>query len=141
MYTVNDFMTCEPICLKSNNSLFKGRTTMKKHRIRHIPIIDPQDGRFAGILTQKVVLSNAIKIINAQGLEQLENAEKEIPIEQVMDTDVVTVERDTPLLDAARFFQQNRHGCLAVLEDNKVVGILTSSDFVKFAISELEKQQ
>jgi CBS domain-containing protein len=139
MYTVADFMTLNPICLKTSNSLFKGRTTMKKYRIRHIPITHADSGEFAGILTQKVVLSNAIKIINTQGLEHLEDAEKAIAIDQVMDTDVVTVEKNTPLLEAARFFQENRHGCIAVLENDKVVGILTSSDFVKFAITELEK--
>ncbi|NVK88863.1 MAG: CBS domain-containing protein [Gammaproteobacteria bacterium] len=138
MHTVKDFMTHNPYCLKDNNSLFKGRETMRKHSIRHIPIIYADSGNFAGILTQKVVLSNAIKTINVKGLEALEETEKSISIESVMDTDVVTVEPDTPLLEAAKFFQQNRHGCVAVLDEFKVVGILTSGDFVKFALSVLE---
>ncbi|WMS87162.1 CBS domain-containing protein [Pleionea litopenaei] len=139
MYQVKDFMTAEPICLKDNNSLHKGRTTMRKYSIRHIPIIYADSGNFAGILTQKVVLSNAISIINTKGLEALEDAEKSISIESVMDTDVVTVEPETPLLDAARFFKKNRHGCIAVLDEYKVVGILTSGDFVKFAIHALDE--
>ncbi len=141
MQNVAELMTPNPICLKDNNSLFKGRTTMKKHGIRHIPIVYADSGNFAGILTQKVVLSNAISIINTQGMEQLEEAEKSISIEKVMDTDVVTVEPDTPLLDAARFFKANRHGCMAVVKDDKVVGIITSGDFVKFAISVLEQEE
>lgn len=141
MFTVSDFMTPAPICLQDKNSLYKGRTTMKKHGIRHIPIIREDDGKFAGILTQKVVLSNAISIINTQGMEHLEEAEKSLSIETVMDTDVVTVEPDTPLLDAARFFKANRHGCIAVLKDHVVVGIITSGDFVKFAINVLEREE
>ncbi len=139
MYLVKDFMTPKPYCLKDNNSLFKGRTTMRKYGIRHIPIIYADSGNFAGILTQKVVLSNAINIINNQGLEHLEDAEKSVSIETVMDTDVVSVEPETSLLEAARFFKSNRHGCLAVVDNFKVVGILTSGDFVKFAIKTLEE--
>ncbi|MEE4243896.1 MAG: CBS domain-containing protein, partial [Kangiellaceae bacterium] len=97
------------------------------------------DDTFVGILTQKVVLSNAIAIINAQGMSKLADAEQQKVIKDIMDTDVVTVAPDTPLLDAANFFRENRHGCIAVLEDKKVVGILTSGDFVKFAADALAK--
>lgn len=138
MYYVKDFMTADPICLNDNNSLHKGRTLMRKHSIRHIPVQEAETGKFAGILTQKVVLSNAISIINSKGLEHLEETEKSISVKDVMDTEVVSVTPDTPLLDAARFFKDKRHGCLAVVENDKVTGILTSGDFVKYAIQSLE---
>ncbi|NVJ61387.1 MAG: CBS domain-containing protein [Gammaproteobacteria bacterium] len=138
MYYVKDFMTPKPICLNDNNSLHKGRTLMRKHSIRHIPVNEAETNKFAGILTQKVVLSHAISIINSKGLEHLEETEKSISVKDVMDIEVVTVSPDTLLLDAALFFQDQRHGCLAVIEGEILVGILTSGDFVKYAIRSLE---
>lgn len=139
MYRVADFMTIDPICLQDSNSLFKGRTTMKKHAVRHLPVLNKDNGNFAGILTQKAVLSNAIAIINDKGLDQLEEQEKGQSVADVMDTDVITVAPETPLIDAAKFFKENRHGCIAVVDELKVVGVLTSGDFVKFAIKVLDQ--
>ncbi|MCO7223919.1 CBS domain-containing protein [Pleionea sp. CnH1-48] len=138
MNVVEDIMTVKPICLKDNDSLFLGRTTMRNHGIRHIPIIYADSGYFAGILTQKSVLSKAIEITNKSGLHHLEEEEKKISIELVMDTDVTTVGPSTPLLKAALYFRDHRHGCLAVVSNDKVVGILTSGDFVKLSIHFLE---
>lgn len=138
-YQVNDFMTKDPICLTESESMLEGRNTMRDHSIRHVPVVD-KNGDFQGILSQKNVLSNAISTINSKGLEKLERSEKQLVIKDFIDTDVITVSKDTPLLKAAQFFQDNRHGCIVVLQNQKVIGILTSGDFVKFAIQVLEKE-
>jgi CBS domain-containing protein len=51
-----------------------------------------------------------------------------------MVTDFVSVTPTQPLRDVVTFFVENRHGCMPVIdEQNKLVGILTSSDFVRLA--------
>lgn len=139
MYRVADFMTIDPVCLKDTDSLFIGRSTMREYGIRHIPVVNAETDNFEGVLTQKAVLSNAIEVINSKGLDQLETIEKDQTIADVLDTKAITVAPETPLIDAAKFFRKNRHGCIAVVDDFKVVGILTSGDFVKFTIKILEQ--
>jgi len=138
MKSVSDLMTPDPVTLFSDNNLYQGRCTMRNHGIRHLPILTPGTREFAGVLTQKVVLSNAINVIDTQGIENLTMVEEQTEIVTIMDTDAITVSKDTPLLDAAKFFQKNRHGCIIVIEEKEVVGILTSGDFIKFAIYVLE---
>ncbi|WP_144393639.1 CBS domain-containing protein [Pleionea sediminis] len=139
MYRVADFMTVDPVCLTDAHSLFEGRATMKEHSIRHVPIVNATTENFEGVLTQKAVLSHAIEIINEQGLDNLEEYEKKQSIADILDEKAITVAPETPLIDAAKFFRNNRHGCIVVVDEFKVVGILTSGDFVKFAIKTLEQ--
>jgi CBS domain-containing protein len=51
-----------------------------------------------------------------------------------MATDPVTTTPDTPLADAARVMLERKIGCLPVVEDGRLVGILTESDFLRFAV-------
>ncbi len=139
MQLVDDLMTADPVCLDSTNNLFQGRCIMRDHNIRHVPVVDADSGNFYGVLTQKIVLAHAINIIDTQGIEALDTVEKMTSVNSVVDQETVTVSRSTPLLEAAKFFTENRHGCIVVVEQNKVVGILTSGDIVRFAISVLEQ--
>jgi len=54
-----------------------------------------------------------------------------LPVKDVMTTNPITTTPDTPLREAARVMQDNKLGCLPVLEDGQLVGILTEGDFVR----------
>jgi len=51
-------------------------------------------------------------------------------VKEVMSSNVITTTPDTPLVEAARVLMDRKIGCLPVLEDDRLVGILTESDFV-----------
>ena len=55
-------------------------------------------------------------------------------LKETMKTDVVTVTPDAPLAEAAKIMLERKIGCLVVVEGQKIVGILTESDFVKLAL-------
>jgi CBS domain-containing protein len=63
----------------------------------------------------------------------------EIGVKDVMVTDVATVEREASLRSAALFLEKHRIGCLPVVEDDKLCGIITDTDFVAVAINLLEQ--
>jgi CBS domain-containing protein len=54
-------------------------------------------------------------------------------VNEVMTTELVTTTPDTPLAEAARLMAHRKLGCLPVVEDGKLVGILTEGDFVSLA--------
>ena len=56
-------------------------------------------------------------------------------LKEAMKTEVVTVTPDAPLVEAAKIMLEQKIGCLVVVENKKIVGILTESDFVKLAVS------
>jgi len=52
-----------------------------------------------------------------------------------MTTDVVTVPPETTLVDAAKLMTEKKIGCLVAVEDGKIAGILTESDFVQLVLT------
>ncbi len=139
MSQITEIMTHDPICLSEHANVHKARMLMAEKSIRHIPIIEPESKHLIGMLNQKAVLSNAIKIINQRGLEQLEHEEKSIEVASIMHTETSSVETTQSLLTVANTLLEQKSGCVVVCEQSKVVGVISSKDFVKLAAKELAK--
>ncbi len=138
MDTVKDLMSNELYTLKTTNTVHQARQLMLSKKIRHVPVLDEQE-EFVGLLTKRDVL--AISVSALADIDKLERAELEasIPIGEVMVTDVVIAKEDTKLLEAARYMLGQKHGCLPIFRDKKLVGILTEGDFVKLTIHLMKK--
>ena len=111
---------------------------MREHNIRHVPVLD-ESGRLAGVLTHKGVLKQAIKIANKFGMDELERQENKILVGDVMDVEPESVQPQMALAMAGRYFLKSKHGCLPVVEEGCLVGILTSADFVRLSVELLER--
>lgn len=130
---VSDLMTPDPVAINQQDSLKVAHDLMREKNIRHIPVVNEQ-GELQGMLTQKIMIANVMKILATYGQLALERKEKQQRVEEVMATDFVAIRPDEKLKDVATYFVKNRHGCLPVINDNsELVGILTSSDFVRLA--------
>jgi CBS domain-containing protein len=58
-----------------------------------------------------------------------------------MKTDVITVGPETPTLEAIHLMRRFRIGCLPVLQDGRLVGVVTEEDFLKISGELLEEKQ
>ena len=135
--SINDIMSCNVISLSSTASMYELHKLMKEHNIRHVPIVD--DNKFAGVVTQKSVLAKVMYLLDIHGSSLLSQEEKSINVMSLVDKNVVFANASMPLKDAAEFFVTNRHGCLPVVNDeNQLLGIVTSSDFVRLALKLLQ---
>jgi CBS domain-containing membrane protein len=139
MSQIAEIMTAKPICLSEHANVHKARMLMAKHSIRHIPIIDPESKQLIGMLNQKGILSNAIKIINQRGLNNLEHEEKSIEVASIMHTDASSVELQQSLLTVAKTLLEQKSGCVVICDQGQVVGVVSSKDFVKLAVKQLSQ--
>ncbi|CAM5191858.1 CBS domain-containing protein [Alishewanella longhuensis] len=131
--TVAELMTADPLSLLRSASLKDAHDLMREKNIRHIPVIDEQ-GQLVGMLTQKVMMAAVIGLLAKYGATALERKEKQQLVADFMLTDFATISAEQSLREVAAFFVKNRHGCLPVItSENKLIGILTSSDFVRLA--------
>jgi CBS domain-containing protein len=135
MFALNEIMTTSVITVSLSTTLAEARSTMKEHRIRHLPVVN-EGGEMVGLLTQSDVLAAADSI-----LRDAENRipAREISIKDVMVTKIATVDENASLRQAALFLEKHRIGCLPVVTDDKLVGIITDTDFVGVAINLLEQ--
>lgn len=131
---VRDVMTKEVTTLKRNDVLTLASDIMHLGRIRHLPVLDDDGVKLVGILSQRDLFRGAL----ARALGYGEHAQRKmldsLRVKEVMSTDLITTNPDTPLIDAARVLMERKIGCLPVTEDEGLVGILTETDFVSLFV-------
>ena len=135
MFNLNAIMSTNVITVPLTATLAEARSLMQKNRFHHLPVVN-ESGDFVGLLTQTDVLAATDSI-----LRDAENRlrARSIPIEDVMVRNVVTISPDASVRQAALFLEKYRIGCLPVVTDGKLVGIITDTDFVAVAINLLEQ--
>lgn len=139
--TVSDIMTIDVVSLSPQSSLRDAHQTTRRMGIRHLPIVDTKTSALVAILTQKSMIAKVVSLLTQYGSETLEQKEQETNVMELAVTDYDAVAPGDSVAKIAPFFLQNKHGCLPVLDENQqLVGIVTSSDFVKLAIQLLQDQ-
>jgi acetoin utilization protein AcuB len=115
---VESWMVKDVITITSKAGIKEALTVMKKHSVRHLPVVDGDS------LVGLVALGDLKQAILASMIEQLK-------VSDVMIREPYTVTRDTSLEKAAQVIYEKRIGCLPVVEDGEIVGIITVNDILK----------
>lgn len=127
---VRDVMTADPTTLKRNDKLTLADDIMRLGRVRHLPVVDDDDQTVVGIVTQRDLFRDAL----AQALGYGRHAQRKLldtlSVKDVMATEVVTASPEASLVEAAKILTERKIGCLPVVENGKLIGILTEGDFV-----------
>jgi acetoin utilization protein AcuB len=102
-------------------------------RIRHIPVVD--DGRLVGIITERDLIGAAASQIF--GLKQKSKSAllKSVLIKEVMKKRVITAAPDTPIKDIAHLMAEKKIGCVPVVSAGAVVGLVTTTDILRYVES------
>lgn len=140
--TVSDIMTTDLVKLTKEATLQDAHNITRERGIRHLPVVEPKSGKLLAIVTQKNMIAKVVSTVALYGGEALEEHESRTDIMEVAVTDYESVDKNQPLSDVAPFFLQNKHGCLPVVDDTgRLVGMITSSDFVKLSVQLLEERE
>lgn len=135
--SVADLMTKEVVTLVANDTLNVADDVMGLARIRHMPVVD-EDGLVVGLISQRDLFRGAL----ARALGYGEFAQQKLlgilHVEDVMSSDVLTISPTAALIDAAKIMTDRKIGCLVVVEEERLAGILTEGDFVRLVLSEDE---
>lgn len=133
MFSIEAIMSTNLITLSPSATLAEARTLMHDHRIHHIPVLN--DDNLVGLVTLTNVLAATDSFLRDP---QNRIHANEILVEDAMVRDVATVEVHASLRHAALFIEKHKIGCLPVMDDDQLVGIITDTDFVAVAINLLE---
>ncbi|WP_027184931.1 CBS domain-containing protein [Desulfovibrio inopinatus] len=134
MLKVREIMATDLFTLKEDDSLYDAKQVMELARIRHVPIVS-QTNEFRGLITHRDMLALAVSSFAEIDTATQHQLDVGVPIKEIMKTDVLTVSADHPLRDAAQMLLENKYGCLPVVENNILVGIVTESDFLQLTIN------
>lgn len=126
---VRDRMTRHPLMVEPAMPIAGARKYMKENNIRHLPIV--ADGkRLLGLVTRSTLTMAMPPGLISLNLLDLDAALAKITVGQVMVKDVITIDEDATLEHAAWLMVDRKIGCLPVVEDGIVVGVITESDLL-----------
>jgi CBS domain-containing protein len=126
---VEHYMTSDLFTVHADDAVEMVANLMNWERIRHVPVED-HDHKLVGVITHRAVL----RFIMGGG------SPRRTPVAEVMKTEVVTVTPETPTIEALRTMRRLKVGCLPVVQNDRLVGIITEEDFMDLAAKLLEEQ-
>ena len=127
-------MTREVHAVEVGRSLREAEKLMKKHHVRHMPVVKGEE--LVGMLSLNDLLR--LSFVDSYGYEEEENIDTAIyqmlNIEQVMVAHPKTVEVTDTIRKVAQIFVAEEFHALPVIEGKKLVGIVTTTDVIRFLL-------
>ena len=127
MPAIEKYMTTSPHAIGRDQPLTLAHAMLKKHRIRHLPVLD--GGELVGLLSER----------DLQLIETFEGVDpKRVTIEEAMSTSVYAVTPETKLDQVVREMAEHKYGCAVVIQNAHVVGVFTTVDVCRAFAESLE---
>jgi CBS domain-containing protein len=123
--TVGQFMTTDLFTVQPDDLIDLAASVMDWRHIRHVPVED-DDGHLVGLITHRQLIR-----LLTEGKKRSEA----ITVHDVMLKDPVAVSPSTSSLEAMEIMRAKKIGCLLVTDDDRLVGIVTSFDFLEASAS------
>lgn len=138
--TVRDWMTVDPVTIHEGTSLGGARTVMQRSDVSRLLVVDG-DGRLAGIVTWGDVAEAWPSRFSPLEPVEVRELMARVMVAEVMTQPVVSVDPDTTVAEAASLMFEHRLGALPVVEDERIVGILTNSDLLQGLVRILSRSE
>jgi acetoin utilization protein AcuB len=127
---VRERMSTKPFTITGDLSITEALRTMRQSQVRRLPVLD-EEGRLIGIVSEKDLLYASPSPATSLSIYELHDMLTRLKVTELMTTEVITVTPDTPMEEAARIMADNKIGGLPVIQDGKLVGIITETDIFK----------
>lgn len=129
---VKDRMTLEPVTVTPDTSFPDAFQIIRERRIRHLPVVN-EKGKLIGVVTRTDLLHASPSAATTLSIFEINFLLANLHVEEVMSSPPITVSESAPLEEAARVMVESKIGCLPVMRDGDLVGLITETDiFVTF---------
>ncbi len=134
-----DCMTPDPFTVAPEDTLKQAWDLMNARHIRHLPVL--AEGKVVGIITDRMVREAMPSPEMIAQPEEVRSFLSMVQVAERMRREVLAGQPITPIERAARLFLEHRIGCLPVLEENRLVGILTKTDLLQALVDILAERE
>ena len=124
---VKERMSPDPVCGSPEMAVTDAQELMETMGFRHLPVVD-ENKNLVGLLTQSSVRSALPSDVSNFSRFEISYTLSKIKVRSVMVTDVITIGPDTPIEDAASLLAEKKLGCLPVMSENRLLGMITGED-------------
>ncbi|CAM2791017.1 CBS domain-containing protein [Flavobacterium frigoris] len=136
---VSTIMTKNIIKLNLSDDLTKAEALFKKHKIRHIPVVNKD------IIVGMLSYSDLLRVSYADAADdEANNVESVVfnmfAVKQVMAKDIIAISPETTIHQAAEILSKNEFHALPVCENEILMGIVTTTDLMKYLLDQYKEE-
>jgi CBS domain-containing protein len=126
---VKEIMSTEVITVGRNDDLLGVEQTMASKKLRHLPVVE--DAELVGIVSQRDVFKAAMSSAMGYGQKAQEAYLHKVLVKEIMVYPVITVSPTASLREAVDLIMERGIGCLPVVENGVLVGLVTKTDLLR----------
>ena len=129
MMNVAKRMMRNPVFVDENDSMKKAMALLKEREIRHLPVL--KDGeKLVGIVSERDIKQASPSPATALEIREIYYLLDKVKVKQIMTRRPYTISSSAPIEEAALIMREKKIGCLPVIEEGKLVGIITETDIL-----------
>jgi acetoin utilization protein AcuB len=137
---VKDRMSVELLTVGENESVPQTHRIMLEQNVRHLPVVDKR-GTMVGLVTEEDLVKAEPSAATLLSVWEIHSLLDKLKVKDVMVREVITTTEDTPIEEAAELLLEHKIGCLPVLREGRLVGIITESDIFRTFMDLFSAQQ
>jgi len=126
-------MTRNPVTATPDMSIADASNLMKQEKVHRLPVLD-KDKKLVGLITEKDILYASPSPASSLSIHEMAYLLSKLTVKKLMSKNVVTINKDTTVEEAARMMVDQDLSCLPVLEGDKLIGIVSKSDMFKILL-------
>ena len=134
LLTVADCMSVDPATVAPKDSLQRVIELLRRSDIRTVPVVE--NGKLVGIVTDRDVRQVAPAYPLFRDEEEIRRYTENLTVTAAMTADPMTVTPVTPLVEAAKILEIYRISSLPVVEELRVVGMLSVTDLLRVFVAQ-----
>ncbi len=126
---VSDWMTKRVYTVSPDDYLSDAITLMRERRIKHVPVV--KAGKLRGIISDRDIKEYTPSKATTLDIYELHYLLAKTRIREIMKTKVTIIASDTPVEEAAMLLLDQNIGCLPVMDEGKLIGIISDRDIYR----------
>lgn len=126
---IRDIMSTNVVAADEKTSIHDARKIMDAHKIRRLPVM--KKGKLVGLITERMLLEASPSPATALSIHELHYLLAKMTVKDIMIKKPYTISPDMPPEDALQLGQEMGYGGFPVVENGRLVGVVTESDIVR----------
>ncbi len=126
---VRDIMSTNVVAVDEKTSIHDAKKIMQAHKIRRLPVM--KKDKLVGLITERMILEASPSPATSLSVHELHYLLAKMTVKDIMVKDPYTVSPDMPTEEGMELGQEMGYGGFPVVENDKLVGIVTESDIVR----------
>lgn len=129
---VSEKMKTNPVTCSPEINIYDAQDLMEREGVHHLPVLE--DGHLVGIISDKDLMKATLNSSSPLSIHKMAYMLSRLVVRDVMTTELVTTDANAAVEEACRIMVDNEISCLPIVENDKLLGIITKTDMYRILL-------